>query len=283
MGVACARRLGRKCAPRARRLRRGQARRGRRRVHRRRFHRHRSAGRRVRPCVGRRTGRGGAWARDRCARSCTPPASPPRRRPASACSRSTCSAPTTCSTRSSTSSCRARSRSASPAWPDSMAEPARASSSTRSPRATTDGLMDALGDMDLSDFGATYSVAKRVNQLRVEQAAVAWGPRGGRVDQHQPRHHLDAHEHQELAEGAASRCRACSTSHRCRASAPPRTSPPRCSGWPARRRRSSAAATCASTAGSPPPSTGSWPRATEPLTPTRWWRAACSRCRARRG
>src|SRR4051794_35634525 len=48
-------------------------------------------------------------------------------------------------------------------------------------RATTDGLMDALSDVDLDDFGATYSVAKRVNQLRVEQAAVAWGPRGGRV------------------------------------------------------------------------------------------------------
>jgi len=47
--------------------------------------------------------------------------------------------------------------------------------------ATTDGLMDVLGDMDLSAFGATYGVAKRVNQLRVERAAVAWGPRGGRV------------------------------------------------------------------------------------------------------
>jgi NAD(P)-dependent dehydrogenase (short-subunit alcohol dehydrogenase family) len=46
---------------------------------------------------------------------------------------------------------------------------------------TTDGLMDALGDLDLSDFGATYSMAKRVNQLRVERAAVSWGPRGGRV------------------------------------------------------------------------------------------------------
>ncbi len=45
--------------------------------------------------------------------------------------------------------------------------------------ATTDGLMDALGDLDLSDFGATYSVAKRVNQLRVEQAAVTWGARAG--------------------------------------------------------------------------------------------------------
>jgi NAD(P)-dependent dehydrogenase (short-subunit alcohol dehydrogenase family) len=38
-----------------------------------------------------------------------------------------------------------------------------------------------LANLDLRGFGATYSVAKRVNQLRVEQAAVAWGPRGGRV------------------------------------------------------------------------------------------------------
>jgi hypothetical protein len=41
--------------------------------------------------------------------------------------------------------------------------------------ATGDGLMDALGEMDLSDFGATCSVAERVNQLRVEQAARARG------------------------------------------------------------------------------------------------------------
>lgn len=47
--------------------------------------------------------------------------------------------------------------------------------------ATTDGLMAALGNTDLGDFGATYSVAKRVNQLRVERAAVVWGQRGGRV------------------------------------------------------------------------------------------------------
>jgi NAD(P)-dependent dehydrogenase (short-subunit alcohol dehydrogenase family) len=47
--------------------------------------------------------------------------------------------------------------------------------------AETDGLMAALDGVPLGDFGATYSVAKRVNQLRVEQAAVAWGPRGGRV------------------------------------------------------------------------------------------------------
>ena len=69
-------------------------------------------------------------------------------------------------------------------------------------RATTDGLMDALGDMDLSDFGATYSVAKRVNQLRVEQAAVAWGPRGGRVVSISPGIISTPDGPQELAEGA---------------------------------------------------------------------------------
>ena len=52
----------------------------------RRLHRHRSAGRRVRPCVGRCIGRGGSVGSDRCVRSCTPPASHPRRRPARACS-----------------------------------------------------------------------------------------------------------------------------------------------------------------------------------------------------
>ena len=74
-------------------------------------------------------------------------------------------------------------------------------------RATTDGLMDALGDMDLSDFGATYSVAKRVNQLRIEQAAVAWGPRGGRVVSISPGIISTPMTHQELAEGAGEQMR----------------------------------------------------------------------------
>ncbi len=69
-------------------------------------------------------------------------------------------------------------------------------------RATTDGLMDALGDVDLDDFGATYSIAKRVNQLRVEQAAVAWGPRGGRVVSISPGIISTPMGRQELAEGA---------------------------------------------------------------------------------
>jgi len=68
--------------------------------------------------------------------------------------------------------------------------------------ATTDGLVDALGDMDLSDFGATYSVAKRVNQLRVERAAIAWGPRGGRVVSISPGIISTPMGRQELTEGA---------------------------------------------------------------------------------
>ena len=68
--------------------------------------------------------------------------------------------------------------------------------------AATDDLMAALGDIDLSDFGATYSVAKRVNQLRVERAAVAWGPRGGRVVSISPGIISTPMGRQELEEGA---------------------------------------------------------------------------------
>src|SRR4051794_35396411 len=52
--------------------------------------------------------------------------------------------------------------------------------------ATTEGLMDALGEIELGDFGATYGVAKRVNQLRAEKAAVSWGAHGGRVNSISP-------------------------------------------------------------------------------------------------
>jgi NAD(P)-dependent dehydrogenase (short-subunit alcohol dehydrogenase family) len=70
-------------------------------------------------------------------------------------------------------------------------------------RASTDDLMDALGDLPLDDFGATYSVAKRVNQLRVEQAAVAWGPRGGRVVSISPGIISTPMGRQELEEGSS--------------------------------------------------------------------------------
>jgi NAD(P)-dependent dehydrogenase (short-subunit alcohol dehydrogenase family) len=68
--------------------------------------------------------------------------------------------------------------------------------------ATTDGLMDALADVALDDFGATYGVAKRVNQLRVERAAVAWGARGGRVVSISPGIISTPMGRQELEEGA---------------------------------------------------------------------------------
>jgi NAD(P)-dependent dehydrogenase (short-subunit alcohol dehydrogenase family) len=68
--------------------------------------------------------------------------------------------------------------------------------------ADTDGLMDALGGVPLDDFGATYSIAKRVNQLRVEKAAVAWGARGGRVNSISPGIISTPMGRQELDEGA---------------------------------------------------------------------------------
>lgn len=68
--------------------------------------------------------------------------------------------------------------------------------------AATEDLMDALGEVELGDFGATYGVAKRVNQLRVEKAAVAWGARGGRVNSISPGIISTPMGRQELAEGA---------------------------------------------------------------------------------
>jgi NAD(P)-dependent dehydrogenase (short-subunit alcohol dehydrogenase family) len=45
----------------------------------------------------------------------------------------------------------------------------------------TEDLLSTLGPVDDLDFGASYCIAKRVNQLRVEQSAGAWGARGGRA------------------------------------------------------------------------------------------------------
>ena len=67
--------------------------------------------------------------------------------------------------------------------------------------------MDELAGVDLESFGATYSVAKRVNQLRVEQAAVTWGKRGGRVVSISPGIISTPMTHQELAEGAGEQMR----------------------------------------------------------------------------
>jgi NAD(P)-dependent dehydrogenase (short-subunit alcohol dehydrogenase family) len=47
--------------------------------------------------------------------------------------------------------------------------------------ASTDALLEAVGPVDDLGFGGTYSLAKRVNQLRVERFAGLWGERGGRV------------------------------------------------------------------------------------------------------
>ena len=73
---------------------------------------------------------------------------------------------------------RAPPRSASRAWRATWPSLTRAQE-RRSPRPTPTGSWPRSAASTLDDFGATYSVAKRVNQLRVEQAAVAWGARGG--------------------------------------------------------------------------------------------------------
>ncbi len=69
--------------------------------------------------------------------------------------------------------------------------------------AATDDLLTTLGPIDTGDFGATYGVAKRINQLRVEQAAVAWGKRGGRVVSISPGIISTPMGRQELEEGAS--------------------------------------------------------------------------------
>jgi NAD(P)-dependent dehydrogenase (short-subunit alcohol dehydrogenase family) len=73
--------------------------------------------------------------------------------------------------------------------------------------APTDALLDTLGPVDLDDFGGTYGIAKRINQLRVEQAAGPWGTRGGRVVSISPGIISTPMTHQELAEGAGEQMR----------------------------------------------------------------------------
>jgi NAD(P)-dependent dehydrogenase (short-subunit alcohol dehydrogenase family) len=70
--------------------------------------------------------------------------------------------------------------------------------------AETHLLMEALGDaVNLDDFGSTYGVAKRVNHLRIEQAAVTWGQRGGRVVSISPGIISTPMGRQELEEGSS--------------------------------------------------------------------------------
>jgi NAD(P)-dependent dehydrogenase (short-subunit alcohol dehydrogenase family) len=68
--------------------------------------------------------------------------------------------------------------------------------------APTDELWATLGPVDLDNPGTTYSIAKRVNQLRIEQAAVAWGKRRGRVVSVSPGIISTAMGRQELDGGA---------------------------------------------------------------------------------
>jgi len=67
--------------------------------------------------------------------------------------------------------------------------------------AKTDDLLATLGPIG-DDFGSTYGVAKRINQLRVEQAAAPWGARGGRVVSISPGIISTPMGRQELEEGA---------------------------------------------------------------------------------
>jgi NAD(P)-dependent dehydrogenase (short-subunit alcohol dehydrogenase family) len=67
--------------------------------------------------------------------------------------------------------------------------------------ATVD-LLSTVGPVDDLDFGASYCIAKRVNQLRVEQAAGAWGARGARVVTISPGIISTPMSLQELEEGA---------------------------------------------------------------------------------
>ena len=69
--------------------------------------------------------------------------------------------------------------------------------------APTDELLTTLGPVDLDDFGSTYGIAKRINQLRVEQAATPWGQRGGRVVSISPGIISTPMGRQELEEGAS--------------------------------------------------------------------------------
>lgn len=68
--------------------------------------------------------------------------------------------------------------------------------------AATDDLLTTLGPVDLGDFGTTYGIAKRINQLRVEQAAGVWGQRGGRVVSISPGIISTPMGRQELEQGA---------------------------------------------------------------------------------
>jgi NAD(P)-dependent dehydrogenase (short-subunit alcohol dehydrogenase family) len=66
----------------------------------------------------------------------------------------------------------------------------------------TEDLLSTLGPVEDLGFGASYCMAKRVNQLRVEQAAGVWGARGARVVTISPGIISTPMSLQELEEGA---------------------------------------------------------------------------------
>jgi NAD(P)-dependent dehydrogenase (short-subunit alcohol dehydrogenase family) len=68
--------------------------------------------------------------------------------------------------------------------------------------ADADDLLGLVGPVDGLDFGATYSIAKRVNHLRVERYAGIWGPKGGRVVSISPGIISTPMSHKEIAEGS---------------------------------------------------------------------------------
>jgi len=68
--------------------------------------------------------------------------------------------------------------------------------------APTDDLIATVGPVGELGFGASYCIAKRVNQLRVEQAAASWGKVGARLVTISPGIISTAMGRQELEHGA---------------------------------------------------------------------------------
>jgi NAD(P)-dependent dehydrogenase (short-subunit alcohol dehydrogenase family) len=68
--------------------------------------------------------------------------------------------------------------------------------------AATEDLIATVGPVDHLAFGGTYSLAKRVNQLRVERFAGLWGAQGGRVVSISPGIISTPMGRQELEEGS---------------------------------------------------------------------------------
>ena len=67
---------------------------------------------------------------------------------------------------------------------------------------SADQLLPTVGSVDDLPFGAAYGIAKRVNQLRVEQAATTWGQKGARVVSISPGVISTAMGREEMEQGA---------------------------------------------------------------------------------